>query len=176
MVLEILRRGDRTVEVWARDAREPYVVRQVFATSAEWRAHAALADTIGDRFLGKTALLICGESNIIQTRRRTGQIVDDQDVCKKLADAGIALLLNPLHTYMRRPEMHLKRKTLSEPRRLVLCVWNGGWRKAEADEPWAVYLGGRRADVVEEIPNPVPQQPGIRFAIVDRQKASVDPR
>jgi hypothetical protein len=125
-------------------------------------------DRFASRKFGEAFLLLCGESNIVQTQRSTARIVDRFDFRGMLRHNGVRVILNPVHTYMRRPEMKKKRKALSVGERLVLSVWNAGWSPGgEAKDPWTVYYDGRDiSSCITTIHRPLPEQLGICVAIV----------
>lgn len=135
-----------TMQIWSASARTQYRFKQFFATSTDPHVdRQQLLTHFKTRVFGKTFVLLCGESNIIRTHRGTDDIEDDYGFRSRLHDEGIELIFNPLHTFMRRPEMKWKRAALSRPNRTVVSVWN--WSLNHA--PWTVFRNGR--DVSREV-------------------------
>jgi hypothetical protein len=156
------------VEIWERGAPAPRVVRQCFATSSDGSAgkEAFIAD-LPTRSIADGVLVLCGETNVA-TARRSGDFADPHGFTQRLDELGAAVILNPIHDYMRRPEMARKRRFYSQGGRTVLSVWNRGKGKGEARLPWTVFHDGVNVTaVVEELESPLPQRPDVRIGIVD---------
>ncbi|RJP40411.1 MAG: hypothetical protein C4547_02845 [Phycisphaerales bacterium] len=151
------------VEMWFRGEDRPRIAQQRFSTSQDTlqSMQEFIAD-MPDRQFGLALLMICGESNIVSTGRRG----DHLQVDPRLTNMGVSVILNPVHDYMKRPEMLEKRRYLSQNRRTVVSVWNRG-RGNEPHIPWTVYHDGKdRTADVEEIAWPVPGRPDIRVGLV----------
>ena len=112
-------------------------------------------------------LLLCGEANLITTERQSRAILDPYGVLPYLRGAKVRVVLDPLHTYMRRHEMVIKRQAMARAAHAVVCVWNRGCvAGSEATVPWAAYREGRTVtDQIQEVAA-VPSQPGVRIGIL----------
>ena len=143
-------RSDCTTLVWLRNQAGPEILHQRFARAVETqsRMREFIADFERRRF-GNDFVILCGESNVIKIRMRTGAAADEFGFLRHLDRSGIILILNPIHDYMVRHEMKKKRAALSANRRWVLSVWNmgkrslGGKQIAEAHEPWTAFHDGQ---------------------------------
>lgn len=165
VILEVTRSDGETVEVHFRSQRSPVALKQQFGrTSDPESKKTALLRALPARLFGPTAVLLCGETNIIRTVRHSREIVDEYGVLPRLRTAGVRLLLNPIHDYMRRFEMLLKREALSRATGTVACVWNRGCKEgAESTLPWAAYRDGRTiTDEIAEVKG-IEGQPGVRL-------------
>jgi len=170
VILGVTRNGKEEVEVWVRLRRSPVLLHQEFARTADARAgKERLMAGLAGRIFGSSLILICGEMNLIRTQRTTRAIVDDFDVLSRLRAHGVELVLNPIHDYMRRFEMPVKRKALASGTSTVVCVWNRGLKDgSEALLPWAAYRKGETiTDQIQEIELPIASQPGVRVGILD---------
>ncbi len=94
------------------------------------------------RILGDCCVLICGESNGVPYHQN-GKVLDDFGLRRSLPRGTV--ILNPVHDWMSRYEMPLKRKFLSKDR-LVISVWNRGKRAKKSGRPrdgkghpWNIY-------------------------------------
>ena len=164
---------------------QPWKNERVFVLNQEGQTHSELAqcfsrsnsptakrrafiEEIDARCFGKTLVLLCGESNIIQTMRGTKKIRDDFKFQPLLKKRDVEVILNPLHTYMRRYEMPLKRRALSAGGRSMISAWNAGDSNAEAADPWQHWHDrSDRSHLIQELPEPVPHVPGIRIGIAE---------
>jgi hypothetical protein len=178
VILGVVRRDGKTrkdreiTEVWHRPSPAPFVFSQLFGkTSARKASKKSLSEGLPQRQFGAVIVLLCGEVNIVKTQRSKRGIVDEFGFLRRLRDSGIECILNPIHTYMRRYEMGLKREALSREAGRLISVWNRRSKKgAESKAPWAVYRDGiMTKDAVREVALPVPAQPGIRMGIIDLQ-------
>lgn len=121
------------------------------------------------------ALVICGESNCIRTMRSDQScfgnrpINDELGFLKLLRSTGVNVVLNPWHTYCRRPEANWKRAALSRNKRFTLSVWNK-WKseiKGEARTPWVAFYDGKNVtEAIREIEAPVIGRPDIRIGVI----------
>ncbi len=169
------------VEVFTRDRgrlTHKQFVRH-FATSTEGRIQKEkLIQEFRqrNRHIAKSeALVICGESNCIKTMRddsscrATRPISDEFGFLKLLGKTDTEIVLNPWHTYCRRPEANWKRAALSRNKRFTLSVWNK-WKgeiKGEARTPWVAFHDGKNVtERIREIEAPVIDRPDIRIGIL----------
>ena len=69
---------------------------------------------------------------------------------------------------MVRFEMKIKRAILSQNGRYCISVWNRGMKKAnEAKIPWTAFYNGEDITYkIEEIANPIAEQPGVRIGVL----------
>jgi hypothetical protein len=129
-----------------------------------------------DRHIARSeALVICGESNAIRTMRDdrscrgTRPIDDELGFLKLLSKTDTHVVLNPWHTYCRRPEANMKRAAFSCNKRFTLSVWNK-WRaeiKGEARTPWVAFHDGKNvSERIREIESPVKGRPDIRIGVL----------
>jgi hypothetical protein len=168
------------VEVFSRDRgrlTHKQFVRH-FAMSTESRAQKEkLIQEFRrrNRHLAKSeALVICGESNCIKTMRDdrsclgTRPIDDELGFLRLLRLTKTEVVLNPWHTYCRRPEANWKRAALSRNKRFTLSVWNK-WKaeiKGEARTPWVAFYNGKNvSERIREIETPVKGRPDIRIGV-----------
>ena len=111
--------------------------------------------------------MLCGETNIASTQRGTEEFDDPYDFVGQLQRMGIRLILNPIHDYMRRYEMRLKRRHFSMNGITVISVWNQG-KGRESKLPWTVFRNGEETtDSVRELATPFADRPDIRIGIVE---------
>jgi hypothetical protein len=155
------------VQIWVRSRRFPLEVCQVFVKSSDSdRAKIEFVRQLPSRVSGDAALIVCGESNIVRIPRGSKSAQDRFDVLQKLKKAKVRIVLNPVHTYMRRPEMALKRCALSKGR-YVVSLWNRGFvRGSESRRPWQIFhnqkdVTGRIRTVVNPIGQKFPLQIGV---------------
>lgn len=128
-----------STEVWLRGQPEAAVLRQRFATSQNAATGgAAFVADLPQRQFADGLLMICGETNIVNLVRKTGAIHDPHQFNQKLVEAGIRVILNPVHDYMRRYEMKEKRRYFSAGGRWVVSVWNQG-RGRRSAHPWTAF-------------------------------------
>ena len=89
------------------------------------------------RILGECCVLICGESNGVPYHMDKKRVLDDFGLRRSLPRGTV--VLNPVHDWMSRYEMPLKRKFLSKDR-WVISVWNRGKRPRDGKgHPWNIY-------------------------------------
>jgi len=160
------------VEIWER-GKPPTLSIQRFGRSGEPPGQKQqLIDELPGRQIGPNGLLlICGESNIVSLNRSTGRMRDPFGINGQLRRLGINVILNGLHSYMRRPEMQKKRAYLSRQGRTVLTVWPQGRWANEARLPWAVWHDGEnRIGCVKEILPRFTDRPDIRIGVVDLEE------
>jgi hypothetical protein len=168
VVLEVIGRDTDYGQIHLRQKREPIQLIQKFGRSADAaRTKTALLKELPARKFGSSLLLLCGETNIIRTKRRSKKVEDRFDFRAKLKELGIKLIVNPVHDYMRRPEMKTKRAILSEDVGLVVSVWNRGNKDREAEAPWTAHLDGEDISARIEEKTAIPSQPGIRMGLLD---------
>jgi hypothetical protein len=168
VVIAVTRHKKEFVEVWFRAPQAKIKYEQKVRRAADSQTKKrALVDEFDARTVGRTLLLICGESNIISTKAHR-HVVDRYRVRHRLKQRGIQLVLNPVHSYMHRPEMRRKRSALSRWTHAVLSVWNRGVDEGvETREPWDAHIDGVAArDDVRELHDAIPGQPGIRIGII----------
>ena len=154
--------------MWSREASKPAELAQYFGMSnASKKVKQEFVERLEERQFGPTLVMICGETNIVRTKRDSGRIIDEFGVRRRLRDFGTELILNPVHTYMRRYEMEKKRRALAVSGRWLVSVWNAGMSPSEAALPWGAYYRGRDvSNKIEELDSPIPEQPGIRIGIL----------
>ena len=87
--------------------------RKFASASESAKRKLAFIDEFSSRKFGDSALVICGEANIIQTTRSSARIKDEYGFRRQIAREGIRTFLNPWHTYSRRYECNVKRQALS---------------------------------------------------------------
>ncbi len=156
------------VEIIQRGNPEPFIVRQCFAASGDpsWGKEAFIAD-LENRKFGDSLLMLCGESNIVSTMRGTKELRDPFGFIELLREMDIRLILNPIHDYMRRYEMRVKRREYSLGGVTVLSVWNRG-KGRESETPWTAFRDGKECTAsVHELAPPFPGRPDIRLGILD---------
>jgi len=157
---------DLAIEVWRRGDPLPLTIRQLFAKSQEAAAYAEpFVDDLPRRRIANALVMVCGESNIIPLVRVSG-VSDPYRINRRLTEMGVGVVLNPVHDYMRRYEMKLKRQYFSRGGRSVVSVWNQG-KRGEAHLPWTVFHGGEdHTAAVRELPTPFEEREDIRIGIV----------
>lgn len=163
------KKDKEVIEVWHRSRRMPFRLFQYFGkTSAPRAQKESLISAFAERQFGPTLVLLCGEVNIVRTKRATRGIVDDFRFLSLLRGSQTECILNPIHSHMRRYEMVYKREALAQAAGSLISVWNRGLQKgSESNIPWALYKNGRTVKGgVREIKLPVPSQPGIRMGII----------
>jgi hypothetical protein len=156
------------VEVWVRGRPEPILASQKFASSKSSFAdkYAFVAD-LPSRRIGDALLVLCGETNIVKLKRATKTFEDEFGFCDRVKESKTRLILNPIHDYMKRPEMRKQRKFYSQDGRTVISVWNKGKGK-EAWLPWTVFHDGEEwTDQVLELDTPFGERPDIRIGLVN---------
>jgi len=169
-IVGVRRNGEEDVEVWLRSRPSPVRLRQQFAKSSDSRAvQQNFVERISERVFGSSLVLLCGESNIVRTQRGTSAVSDEFGVLRRLRASGVDVILNPIHDYMRRYEMPLKRQALAASNRTVVSVWNRGCKEgSEGALPWAAYQRGKSiTERIRELDSPVASQPGVRIGIID---------
>lgn len=155
------------VQVWHRDGEQATFDQQFRRSADASSKKKALLENLDERVIGKLLVLICGESNIIATRARQ-QIVDPIGFRQALRRRGVRIVLNPVHSYMRRPEMRRKRAAISRWSHTMVSVWNRGVKDGiEANVPWELHIDGVRAmEAIREVEQAIPGQPGVRIGMV----------
>jgi len=171
IILEVWEKPENPVhlEVWQRGQQAPVRARQRFATSKEAVSKKQeFIDDLPNRRVSDGLLVICGETNIASTVRGSDEVPDPFGFTDSLRDTNVRCILNPIHDYMRRPEMKKKRQHYSLGGRTVISVWNQG-RGSEAELPWTLFHNGQeRTDAIVEAPSsPFSERPDIRIGIVD---------
>lgn len=141
------------VEVWSRGVTDPHrLVQRVSKSSNPKGRKVAMMDALPRRAFGRTTILICGEINMIQTKRDSDAITDEYGFLKALSKTKPQVILNPVHYFMRRHEMRTKRAILSQGKRWLLSVWNRGYNerlRGESYFPWQAYYDG--SDLTERV-------------------------
>jgi hypothetical protein len=136
-------------QAWLRDEEQPFPMYQHFGSSQSSIAKMqGFVDDLPSRRFGDVLCILCGETNIIRTNRVNDEIGDSYEINKYIESEGIAVVLNPIHDYMRRWEMKTKRRYLSRRGRTVLSVWNMG-KGREPELPWTVFHDDR--DCTDEV-------------------------
>tara|TARA_B110000003_G_C16605220_1_gene517244 strand:- start:167 stop:943 length:777 start_codon:yes stop_codon:yes gene_type:complete len=128
-----------------------------------------------ERLFGNFTVLLCGETNIVNYKMATKKI-EDQYKFSKILDKDINIILNPIHDKMTRPEMKLKRRYLSKPKRWVVSVWNKGRsdRNGKVDKDhknphgWDIYYDGMEKKL-KPINHSVDNQVDIEIGIINLQ-------
>lgn len=126
------------------------------------------------RILGNCCVMICGETNGVAyhpdrgKKGKVGKVGDDFGLRRSLPKE-VTVILNPVHDWMSRFQMPLKRKFLSRDRRWVISVWNKGKRgknnkpRDAKGDPWTVFRNGREVEqrAVQRIQNEMQVDIGI---------------
>jgi hypothetical protein len=170
VILGVGEKSSEVFQVWARGNSAPTRVNQTFARSTDSKKEKDLfVKALPERIWGEVALIICGETNILKIPRGSKSAVDPEHILPVLKQRGARIILNPVHTYMRRPEMRHKRSALSRPDRFVVSVWNRGFVKGpDGRIPWQVYHDGKDvSERVRLIDNPVREKFGARVGVLD---------
>lgn len=154
------------VEIWSKDRNEPLIAKQRFSRATDGTKQFFL-DDLTARQIGSALLMICGESNIVQLKRKSKSFDDPYGFENRLRALKTRVILNPIHDYMTRYEMREKRRFYSREGRTVVSVWNRG-RGKEAWFPWTVFHDGNEVtDRVLEISNPFSDRPDIRIGVCE---------
>jgi hypothetical protein len=167
--VEVVRAENTCAEAHLRNARAPLVmIQRVGKSSDSVEKKKRLMSELLSRRFGSTLALLCGETNMINTQRTSKKTVDRFGIRSQLKSDNVELILNPVHDYMKRPEMREKRRILSKGGRVVVSVWNRGNKKGgEARLPWTAFHKGKDiTNQIREYP-PVNGQPGIRMGLLD---------
>ena len=125
------------------------------------------------RIFGNFAVLLCGETNIVNYKMAIKKI-EDQHKFSKILDKDIKVILNPIHDRMTRFEMKLKRKYLSKHKRWVISVWNKGKSDKNGKvnmnhknpHGWDIYYDGMEKEL-KPINHNVDNQGDIQIGIVN---------
>jgi hypothetical protein len=92
--------------------------------------------------------MICGETNGVPYDQEEKKVKDGFGLRRAVPDE-VNVIVNPVHDWMSRFEMKLKREFLSRENRWVVSVWNrgkrdrGGRRRDALGHPWTVYHDGQ---------------------------------
>lgn len=159
----------RRVELWTKQNSLPEFAVQKFAKSkAKDDFKRNFIQELPSRLVSNGLLVLCGETNITSLTRSTDTFRDPFNFVEKLQKLDINVLLNPIHDYMRRPEMRKKREFYSRNGRTVVSVWNKG-KGREAELPWTLFHDGkdRTTEQIKEIQRPFRERPDIRIGILD---------
>lgn len=156
------------VETWVRGQQEPLLAHQRFATSdSSTSAKQHFIDDLASRQVGTASLVICGETNIVQLKRASKTFDDWLGFCRRLDALKTRVILNPIHDYMTRYEMRVKRSFYSQGGRTVISVWNRG-RGKESWLPWTVFHNGQElTSRVQELKTPFAERPDIRIGVLE---------
>jgi hypothetical protein len=133
----------------------------------KWKVKKFVQEVEQHRILGNCCVLICGESNGVPYHQDTGNVRDDFGLRRSLG-RDVNVVLNPVHDWMSRFEMKLKREFLSQSGRWVISVWNKGKRgtnrklRDAKGDPWTVFHDGKDIAV-----QPRQNQMGVEIAIVE---------
>ena len=144
------------------------LAKQRFAKSSapDAEKRAFLGD-LPKRQVQDALLVICGETNITSLDRCSGMFHDPYSFADRLREMHVRVVLNPIHDYMRRYEMRMKRQYYSLQARTVISVWNQG-KGSEPHLPWTIYLDGHdRTKSVVELPRSFKDRPDIRIGVLD---------
>jgi hypothetical protein len=161
--------GRYVVYFRGNDCWQPYDFKQQFGTTygmKENKMHDFVTDEIPKRILGNCCVLICGESNGVRYSQDEKKIHDIYGLRRSIPRQA-SIILNPIHDYMIRFEMKLKRKFLSQ-NRWVISVWNKGkkdqtGRNRDAAGPaWTVYFDGKEIKI-----EPIANALGVDLGTVD---------
>lgn len=164
--LTMMGKKKEEIRVWLRERSAPFVCHQRFGTSSDsTKDKTAFVDDLPNRQFGDTLLVLCGETNIINTCRASARIADAFGVLHRLGQRGVKVILNPCHTYMHRFEMNVKRQALSRKGRYCISVWNRGFGAgSEARNPWTAFHDGKDiTEEIQELPALVEEVPGLRI-------------
>jgi hypothetical protein len=124
------------------------------------------------RILGNCCVIICGETNGVPYHPKDGKVKDDFGL-RGAIPQKVTVVLNPVHDWMSRFEMPLKRKFLSQKGRWVISVWNKGKRgkgskpRDAIGDPWTVYHNRKVAKPMID-PNEIAKK--IRLPPIDARK------
>lgn len=158
----------RRVELWTkRNSLPASVVQQFVKSTAKDDVKRDFIQELPSRLVSNGLLVLCGETNITSLARSTGAFRDPFSFVEQLQKLDVNVLLNPIHDYMRRPEMRKKREFYSRNGRSVVSVWNKGKGK-EAELPWTLFHDGKdRTEQIREVPRLFHERPDIRIGILD---------
>jgi hypothetical protein len=170
VILEVGQRGPKGIdhsEVWSRGQQAPLVAHQHFAQGKNRDADKwAFMNDLPNRRVADGLLVLCGETNIAKMEHHSA-FTDSFGFTNRLREMNIGPILNPIHDYMTRYEMKMKRCNYSLGGRTVISVWNQG-KGRDASQPWTVFHDGReRTEAVRELPRPFSDRPDIRIGVVD---------
>ena len=162
------------IEVHARTGSTPYQMEQHFASAKDEKQQKEdFMEDLPIRTNSGTSIFICGETNIVGTKRcRPHHVKDEYGVRTWLDKNDVCVILNPVHDYMRLPAMKRQRGALSSRERVVVSVWNRGYKTREAIIPWTAHRDGKDvSDEIVELPDvcdwsAAPSEPGIRIGIL----------
>ena len=144
---------------------QEYEFKQSFGTTIRMkrdRIDAFIKQEMPKRILGNSAVLLCGETNIVKYSKKIDQqIHDDYGVLDQIPNS-VKVILNPIHDRMTRFEMKLKREFLSKNDRVVISVWNKGRPRDGANPAWTVYKDGKSV-----VTTPMSNGFGLEIGIVD---------
>lgn len=163
--------GNQSMEVWHREQRTPGLAWQWFASTSDMGGNQALVEGLfGDlvrRQIGDTVLVICGENGVISS----GSLTNQQRFRSHLDQAGVKVILNPIHDRMRpyrgHDYFHTRMTLGSQSNRIAVSVWNLGKNKTEP-APWALYQNRiERTELVREVRSPIRTRSDLRIGIVD---------
>jgi hypothetical protein len=143
------------------------VARQHFAQGKDRDADKwAFINDLPNRRADDGLLVLCGETNIAKMEHHS-DFIDPFGFTDRLREMKIGPILNPIHDYMSRYEMKMKREHYSLGGRTVISVWNQG-KGRDAAQPWTVFHDGmERTQAVRELPTPFSDRPDIRIGVVD---------
>lgn len=162
--------GKTRVEMWHRGERQPQVHYRLFAKSSDSdEQKQKLVSDFKDRKFDDSALLICGEANILRTVRGTkNKVLDDYGFVKKLDECGTRFIFGPAHTAFKRYEMPIKKRALSANDRYFISVWcKDKYTGREPEKPWQVFHDGNDiSDQVQEIQKPILSRDDIRMGTI----------
>jgi hypothetical protein len=105
-------------------------------------------EVLPGRILGNSCVMICGETNGVPYDQEEKKVKDGFGLRRAVPDE-VNVIVNPVHDWMSRFEMKLKREFLSRENRWVVSVWNrgkrdrGGRRRDALGHPWTVYHDGQ---------------------------------
>jgi hypothetical protein len=131
-----------------------------------------LAETRSLRNFGNCAVILCGETNILDYAQRSGRVRDPHGYLEAISPC-VTVFLNPIHDRMTRHEMTAKRKFLSRSGRWVVSVWNRGrkYRDGKTRDgqapPWLIFFDGHAVELVGEKNFSSANDPSIQIGILD---------
>jgi hypothetical protein len=141
-------------------------LRNHFQSSNRKAGKQAFMNDLPNRRVADGLLVLCGESNIASMVQHS-HFNDPFRFTDRLKEMNIGPILNPIHDWIRRPEMKKKRRGYSRGGRTVISVWNQG-RRGEEPLPWTVFHGGmERTAAVRELPRPFSGRPDSRIGVLD---------
>ncbi len=128
-------------------------------------------DETESRIIGNSAIILCGETNIVKHSKSDNRIIDTHGYLKQIP-SNVQIFLNPIHDRMTRYEMPMKRKFLSQGNRWTVSVWNKGKRdkngriKDGTKPAWTIFHNGEEIEL-KRIEFPILSKINIEIGILD---------